>query len=212
MAFSDFKVLSEVADSYNIVISEKEPLFEEVANLSLSPLFEEDIRFALRLRKTNASEYFLCESLVFRTFLEVLKRNPRINFWSHEYTLTASEQLTGIPDYLVSIKNEHENYEKLKLPFIAVADAKKDDFAGGWAQTLAEMIACQKLNQNAEMPIWGIVTTGNVWEFGRLMGSIFTPDLFSYAIGMNTAKITGILDFIFKEGIRYADKLETTAL
>jgi hypothetical protein len=208
MAFSDFKVLADVANKYNVLIYEKDSFFENVLPFSLSPSFIANMRFGLRLRKTNASEYFLCESLIYPLFSEVLQQNPKTNFWSHEYTLTASPELTGVPDYLISIKVEHENFEQLRLPFVAVGDAKKDDFAGGWAQTLAEMIACQQLNKTAQVPIWGIVTTGTIWEFGCLKGNIFTQDLYSYSIGTNTEKIAGILDFILKEGVRCAEAVE----
>ncbi len=209
MAFSDFKVMAEVANKYNIVLLQKTDIFKEVSAIAVSPAFTEDIDFCLRLRKSNASEYFLGESFVFRTFLEALKQNPKINFWSHEYTLTASGELTGIPDYLISFKKKNESYENLQLPFVAVGDAKKEDFAGGWAQTLAEMIACQQLNKEDNMPIWGIVTTGTTWEFGRLEGNSFTLNLYSYSIGANTTKIAGILDYIFKEGIRCAEEVES---
>ena len=73
----------------------------------------------------------------------------------------------------------------------------------GWAQTLAEMIACQKVNEPHTIPIYGIVTTGNVWEFACLDGNVFTQDVYSYSIGLNTHKIVAVLDYISKEGEKF---------
>ena len=64
---------------------------------------------------------------------------------------------------------------------MTIADAKEDDFAGGWGQILAEMIACQKLNKNTDLLIHGIVTNGIFWEFGTLTNYTFVKDEISYS-------------------------------
>ena len=86
----------------------------------------------------------------------------------------------------------------INKPFLAVAEAKKEDFAKGWAQCLAEMIACQKINADERTVVYGIVPTGLVWEFGKLDQDTFTKHLVSYSISAPN-KIYGILDFIFTE-------------
>jgi hypothetical protein len=47
-----------------------------------------------------------------------------------------------------------------------LGDTIKQDFEGGWAQCVAEMIACQKLNQNDHLTVYGVVSTGILWDFG----------------------------------------------
>ena len=86
----------------------------------------------------------------------------------------------------------------INKPFLAVAEAKKEDFTKGWAQCLAEMIACQKINADESVVIYGIVPTGLVWEFGKLEQDTFTKHIFSYSI-RDPNQIFGILDFIFAE-------------
>ncbi|MCP4105253.1 MAG: hypothetical protein GY749_06915, partial [Desulfobacteraceae bacterium] len=78
------------------------------------------------------------------------------------------------------------------------AEAKKQDFEGGWAQCLAEMVACQKINENENITIYGIVSTGIIWEFGKLETNVFTKNLLSYSVA-EAQKVVGILDFIFTE-------------
>jgi hypothetical protein len=36
------------------------------------------------------------------------------------------------------------------------------------------LVAAQKLNENETLPVYGIVTDGQLWQFGRLIGNVFT--------------------------------------
>ncbi len=44
-------------------------------------------------------------------------------------------------------------------PFLAISEAKRDGFDGGWAQCLAEQVACRKLNEEDGITIYGIGST-----------------------------------------------------
>ncbi|MGB7415494.1 MAG: hypothetical protein WA902_14905, partial [Thermosynechococcaceae cyanobacterium] len=46
----------------------------------------------------------------------------------------------------------------------------------GWGQCLAEMIAAQKLNESADIVIYGIVSNGAIWQFGKLERDRFTKN------------------------------------
>jgi len=109
------------------------------------------------------------------------------------------DNLFGEPDYFVSVWTEEEVIDKLvNKPLLAVAEAKKQDFEGGWAQCLAELIACQKINADEQLTVYGIVSTGIIWEFGKLKKNVFTRDLLSYTIA-DPQRVFGILDFVFME-------------
>jgi hypothetical protein len=41
------------------------------------------------------------------------------------------------------------------------------NFNEGWAQILSEMIAAQIVNENQSLDIYGVVSTGSFWEFGK---------------------------------------------
>jgi hypothetical protein len=65
---------------------------------------------------------------------------------------------------------------------IILAFSNADNFAAGWAQCLAEMIAAQRLNQALPMPVFGIVSNGTTWQFGKLEAEIFTRHILPYSI------------------------------
>ena len=65
----------------------------------------------------------------------------------------------------------------LDFPLVLVAEAKQNDFARGWGQCLAEMVAAQRLNGSTDLAVYGIVTDGEIWQFGQLVGAVFTKNL-----------------------------------
>lgn len=91
--------------------------------------------------------------------------------WSHQ-SLVWTEKLSGVPDYLFS---KQSIFGKIVMdkPFVAVVEAKKDDFTGGWGQCAAEMYAVQQVNQDDNLIIFGIVSNGRIWEFASLHQNIF---------------------------------------
>ncbi|MEZ4866350.1 MAG: hypothetical protein R3C14_33845 [Caldilineaceae bacterium] len=60
------------------------------------------------------------------------------------------------------------------------------------------MIACQRLNGEPPITIYGIVTTGLTWQFAKLEQEVFTQDLFSYSIDA-PSKVLGLLNYILGE-------------
>jgi len=75
-----------------------------------------------------------------------------------EYNLKVSEQLQGSLDYLIY---HHKD--------MVVIEAKRDDLDSGFNQLCAEMIALDQWEKMGDQEILiGAVTTGNIWQFGRL--------------------------------------------
>ncbi len=70
----------------------------------------------------------------------------------------------------------------LETPIVIVVEAKNNDFEQGWGQCLAELVASQKINKNDQKPVYGIVTNGNLWQFGRLLADLFTKNDKNYTI------------------------------
>lgn len=68
----------------------------------------------------------------------------------------------------------------------------------GWGQCLAEMIACQKLNSHEDIVIYGIVSAGEFWQFGKLKHLVFTRNVTAYTVHAS-ARLLGVLDYIFEE-------------
>jgi hypothetical protein len=62
-------------------------------------------------------------------------------------------------------------------------------------QTLAEIVACQKIYPN--MIIYGFASNGESWQFSTLNNNLFTQNINSYNIVNQTEKIAGLLNYIF---------------
>lgn len=195
MAFSDFQNIEQVISKYPLKI--KQERFIPDVELELPDLFIENLDFSLEMRSVDESEAFFRENFIFPFLHQAWKRHRKLKLWSHR-SFVYDRELYGEPDYLVSAMIEGVVDKLINKPFLAVAEAKKEDFTKGWAQCLAEMIACQKINEDESVIIYGIVPTGLVWEFGKLKKDTFTKHLVSYSIN-DPNKIYGILDFIFAE-------------
>jgi len=75
-----------------------------------------------------------------------------------EYSVKVNEQLQGYFDYLI---------EKEKQ--LLVIEAKKADLDYGFTQLTSQLIALDQWEKMSSQEILiGAVTTGNIWQFGRL--------------------------------------------
>ncbi len=75
-----------------------------------------------------------------------------------EYQIKVNEQLQGYFDYL--LKTDHN---------FLVIEAKKQDLDYGFTQLIAELIALNQWEKTGDQNIFlGAVTTGQIWQFGRL--------------------------------------------
>jgi hypothetical protein len=83
-------------------------------------------------------------------------------------------------------------------PFFVAIEAKKDDFTAGWGQCGAEMVACQKINGIEGQTIFGIVSNGKLWEFGKLSDRLFTKNIKSYTI-YELEQLFKAFDYIFEQ-------------
>jgi hypothetical protein len=76
-----------------------------------------------------------------------------------------------------------------------MVEAKNDNIQLSLGQCIAEMIAAKLFNQRKENKIeiiYGVVTTGSVWKFMRLIEQRIEVDLDEYFI-QDIGKILGIL-------------------
>ena len=195
MPFSDFKNIEQVVQKYPLKIRQENFLPE--IGLQLPENFTENLLFLLDKKAVDESEAFLSEAFIFPFLQHAWKRHSKVKLWSHRM-LVCDDKLFGEPDYFISAWREEVIDRLVSTPLLAVTEAKKQDFEAGWGQCLAEMIACQKINQNEHLIIYGIVTTGLIWEFGKLESNTFTKHPLPYSIS-DPQRIFGILDFIFSE-------------
>jgi hypothetical protein len=193
MSFSDYKTLSKVQTEYQIKY--EETTFLEKPKISLSAVFLEELNFNLKYLDTFSSEAARCELVILPILREAYKKfASQFSLWVQK-SITYNDNLSGTPDYIVS-KRSALGKTVLEFPLLMVAEAKKNDFEQGWAQCLAELVAAQKLNDNEKMPVYGIVTDGKYWEFGKLEGRIFTKNLENFSVD-DLPELLGVLDLVF---------------
>jgi hypothetical protein len=78
-----------------------------------------------------------------------------------------------------------------------IIEAKRNDFEQGWGQCLAELVAAQKINQDSSRPVYGIVTDGNLWQFGKLCEDTFFKQRDNYTID-ELGRLFGAINFVLQ--------------
>jgi len=171
MAFTNqFKSLAAVLKHYQIHYGEAD--FQITKTILLNDEVREDILFTLKEVAYDVSEAAICENLIYPLLKAAWKNYADIfSIWSHT-ALEYDDELTGIPDYLIS---KRSNLGKIIFdnPLLAVVEAKKDNFSAGWAQCALEMVAIQKINDNPNFEIYGLVSNGEIWEIAKLKNQKF---------------------------------------
>jgi hypothetical protein len=78
---------------------------------------------------------------------------------------------------------------------LVITEAKQNNFTEGWGQCLAELLAAQKINRDNTLPVHGIVTDGELWQFGKLENDVFTKNKTGLTID-NIDKIFGAIAYL----------------
>lgn len=194
MAFSDFKTIAEVQEKFNIKYSYSD--FFGVEAKDPSEQFLKELEFSQQHFDFLSSEGSRCEVVIFPILREIYKDyTENYGLWIKK-AITYDEILNGTPDYLVATKSEL-GITVVGTPLIMMVEAKKNDFEQGWGQCLAEMVAAQKMNDNPDFPLYGIVTDGITWQFGRLLADVFTRNRTNFSLD-NLPNLFGAVDSVFK--------------
>ena len=195
MAFSDFKAIPDVQERFDIKHVENDFVrIEETA--APSAQFLQELEFSRQHINIFASEGARCETIIYPILREVYKGYAESYALWVKKSLAHDEILSGTPDYFISTRSELGMLVVGK-PLIILVEAKKNDFEEGWGQCLAELVAAQKINDNLDFPVYGIVTDGERWQFGKLVGDAFTQNRTSFSID-NLSALFGAIDTVFK--------------
>ncbi len=195
MAFSDFQSIEQVIKKYPLKV--RQDRFLPEVEVELPDWLMENLKFSLDMKSVDENEAFFTESFIYPFLQQAWKQYRSLKVWSHR-AISYNSDLFGAPDYLISALSVEVTDQLITKPLLAVTEAKKEDFTKGWGQCLAEMIACQKINGNESLVIYGIVSTGIFWEFGKLEGQVFTKHALSYSIS-EPKTVYGLLEYIFAE-------------
>ncbi|WP_089725814.1 hypothetical protein [Candidatus Thiosymbion oneisti] len=192
MPFSQFKNITEVQKEYKIKY--EEGIFISALDIVVPQAFIEEFRFNKENIDIFSSEASRSELIISPLLREIYKRHSKnYSFWIQK-PISFNEVLSGTPDYIFS-KRSALGKTVLETPIVIVVKAKKNDFEQGWGQCLAELVASQKINNNETNSVYGVVTDGNLWQFGRLQEHLFTKNEKNYTID-NMQELFGALEHL----------------
>jgi hypothetical protein len=203
MSFSSYKEISSVLQEFQITYTEVNFMGE--IEFSISEYFREDLEIIMQDAVPSASEFSICENLIYPVLKEVWKSyRSQFILWSHR-SLTYDENLTGFPEYILA-KRSPLGKVVFDKPYFFLVEAKQDKFWEGWAQCLAEMVAAQRLNDKLQVTIFGIVSNGKDWEFGKLEKNSFTQNNDRYRIE-DLDQLFAAVNYIFQQCVLQLNEL-----
>ena len=196
MALSDFKTIPETLERFRITYTTKDFVHIEEIPGTPSEQFLQEFEFCIQNIDVFASEAARCEAIIFPVLKEIYKPYAdNYALWIKK-AITYDETLNGTPDYLISTRSEL-GLPVVGTPLIILVEAKKNDFDQGWGQCLSELVAAQRINEDTDFPVYGIVSDGKLWEFGQLVGDAFTRNRTSVTMD-NLPVLFGAIDAVFK--------------
>nr|VFJ64874.1 MAG: hypothetical protein BECKFW1821C_GA0114237_100662 [Candidatus Kentron sp. FW] len=193
MAYGTFKTVEEVATEFDIEVAGKTTFMGQEALKVPVPRFDmvmenfhDDMSFI--------NEVTICEQIISPILTIVSRNHDPLRVWSHvPYNVDEKAGLVGEPDYLIAPRTK---YGGMARPALCVIEAKRDDFEFGWAQALAEMVAS---TLSGATFCYGVVTTGKLWEFGKLADGAFTVDTLATSTPRNLQETFDALNWLFGE-------------
>ena len=195
MAFSDFQY-PDVLAKFGLTETVGD-LFGSVPPLAPSEALRSQMPDFLILATTIHTEKARSELLVAPLLAETwVRMKGRVNLFSGvDFQADPEAKLTGYVDFLFGLGPQ---LFRPTAPVAVLFEAKRDSIPDGFGQCIAAMVGAQRFDERAGKPqpiIYGAVTTGSLWRFLTLSGSLVTFDATEYGIGQ-LDKLLGILNRI----------------
>jgi hypothetical protein len=205
MKFSEFETIDKMLIYFGLRVNKSKFIdFNSFQPIAIPTHLAEDLDFFLNNRGDTDMEFYACEALIFPILKEAWKRNPKAKLYSHPQI--RYEDLILVPDYVVAPKNI-TGEDVFQKPLLVTVEAKHDDYDLGWIDAYKQLIVCSKLNKNPDIPIYAIVSIGTGWQIGKLDKNIIYRH--PLPIGLENAdKLLGVLDFIFADCVKTAEKFD----
>lgn len=195
MSFSNYKSIGAVIKEFQITYTEADFVME--TSFSIPEYFREDLQTVMREGVVDNSEFAICENLIYPVLKEVWKcYRSKFILWSHQ-SLTYDDNLSGFPEYILA-KRSSLGKVVFDQPYLLLVEAKQDKFEEGWGQCIAEMIAASRLNEAPQMTVFGIVSNGDRWQFGKLTASGFTRNIIFYTI-QELDRLFAAVNYVFQQ-------------
>ncbi len=195
MAFSSYKSIGVVVKEFQTKYTEAD--FIDEIEFNIPDYFRDDLQTVMREGVVDNSEFAICENLIYPVLKEVWRcYRSKFLLWSHE-SLIYDKNLSEFPEYILA-KRSPLGKVVFDKPYLLLVEAKQDKFEESWGQCLAEMIAAQRLNDNPNLTVFGIVSNGDRWQFGKLEVDTFTKNITLYSI-QELDKLFAAINYIFRQ-------------
>ena len=193
MPYSKFS-LQELKQKFNITLTATPGKFNKLPEVAPSQILLEILEDNVPLAVAIGSEKARSEFIVAPILVAIKKHlKQQISLFSGiEFNVDSELGLNGFCDFIISNSTQQLFVES---PVITLVEAKNDNLKSGLAQCIAEMVAAQIFNQRQGKEIakiYGVITTGTMWQFLELEAQTVVLDLQEYSVE-NLPKILGIL-------------------
>jgi hypothetical protein len=198
MAFSDF-TLESVARNLGIT-TQQGNLFPGVVPLSVTPWLRDTLAKGTQLdliSEKSRSEFIVVPILI--TSRELA--NGQLAIYSGQrLDVDSTSGLVGECDFILGLGPP---VPPLRAPIATVVEAKKNDIEAGLGQCIAQMVAARRFNEASGRevtPVFGCVTTGEVWQFLRLKDTVALIDARRLYLD-DVGKILAVIQAIVSEAM-----------
>jgi len=196
MSFSSYKSISVVAKEFQIKYVRDNFIME--THFEISDTFRQELDLIFNEGVFDNSEIAICENIIYPVLKEIWKAyRSKFLLWSHQ-TLIYDDKLCGVPDYILAKRSPLGTVVFDKPYFVLVQAKKESDFTECWGQCLAEILAVQRINNEPEKTIFGIVSNGAIWQFGKLNLDIFTQNKTFYTI-QDLEQLFAAVNYVFQQ-------------
>ncbi|MXV85235.1 hypothetical protein F4X88_17865 [Candidatus Poribacteria bacterium] len=193
MAYSNF-TLQTVREAFALEEIDTANLFAGSEPMAPSELLTAVLARNIPLATAIGTEKAKSEMIVADVLVELREQlEHRISLFSGiDFNVDDESGLMGVCDFIISLSPVQFG---LEAPIIVLVEAKNNNLEVGLGQCVAEMVAAQRFNAEAEnnIPcIYGATTSGTEWRFLKLEGQKLHIDMSVYQIE-GCDRVLGIL-------------------
>ena len=192
MPYGKFESVEQVARLFSIKV--KDDFMTGSKPVEVAESLSDNIKTRLLDSLSFRNEATICNKIITPILNAVAEHNKPLNVWIEEpFNIDPEKGLAGEPDYLIAPVTD---YGGMALPPLCIIEAKKQDWDAGWAQALAEMVAASLQGANI---CYSAVTTGKIWQFGKLENSVFSKDPNQISATRELQLVFDTLNWVFSE-------------
>lgn len=197
---ADFKNVKEILDTFNLSFKfEKFFDINTVPRKKLNPYFLKNLDFALANRGQTDKEFFISEFIVVPFLREAWQNHVKVTLFSHPNLKVKDFNL--YPDYLIGGKDK-TGLKILQKPLLLTIEAKDEKIEQGWFEALQQLVAARLMNNDDNITIHAIVTTGDLWYFGKLEKGVFIRHPIPVGITQPNL-LMSVIEHVFDECEKY---------